>query len=65
MTALRLAAGAPKKSICEGHIACVQLLCAAGASANVVCDYGWTPLMKTCEMGYKKIDGRAAGLAVY
>lgn len=55
MTALRLAAGAPKKSICEGHIACVQLLCVAGASANVVCDYGWTPLMKTCEMGYKKI----------
>ena len=51
-SALRMACGAAKSSVKESHRAVVKLLCEKGASAKVLCDYGWTPLMKAAEMGY-------------
>jgi uncharacterized protein len=51
-TAMRLAVGAPKNKIGQGHYDCLKLLLDAKADTEVVCDYGWTPLHKACEMGY-------------
>ena len=51
-TPFRHIAGAPASKLTDGHIECAKLLCAAKADCNVVCDYGWTPLMKACEMGH-------------
>ncbi len=51
-SAMRLAVGAPKNKIGQGHYDCVKILLEGKADPNVVCDYGWTPLHKACEMGY-------------
>ena len=54
-SALRHCAGASKVNMKPGHLECAKLLCAAKADCNVVCDYGWTPLMKACEMGHTSL----------
>jgi|EP00945_MAST-04E_sp_MAST-4E-sp1_P002317 uncharacterized protein len=51
-SAIRLAVGAPKNKIGQGHYDCVKILLEGKADPDVICDYGWTALHKACEMGY-------------
>ena len=52
---MRLACGAANK-ISDGHFKCIEHLLIGGADQNAVCDYGWTPLHKACEMGYQAVE---------